>query len=298
MNRKKQMFEFTLTSIFGAIILLLSLVPNLGFITVLPGVSITIVHIPVIIGVFILGLKGGFVLGLFFGIGSLLASLIYAKTAFDLAFIYPWVSVLPRILFGLLAHYIVKGLKTLENLKFGKVILLSLVSIITALSLFFGVKATTQKVVYSKHDELNIEYLTKENLTEVEKQEYIVNIAELKESADIKYKQVRKIVIPITIIVIIGFIGLYYYMIMIKYNNKASVSTSFILATIAHTILVILAIAIFNPNTFSETFGSNNNLITIVLMIALTNGLIEALFASIIGTPVAIALLNRMEDDE
>ena len=39
---------------FASIILLMALVPNLGYLTFIPGISITIIHIPVLIGIMLL----------------------------------------------------------------------------------------------------------------------------------------------------------------------------------------------------------------------------------------------------
>jgi uncharacterized membrane protein len=57
----------------------------------------------VLVAAFTLGLKGGLIVGLGFGIMSLLRALIAPTSPFDAAFINPIVSVLPRVLFGLIA---------------------------------------------------------------------------------------------------------------------------------------------------------------------------------------------------
>ena len=43
--------EMVLTSMLSAIIIIMSIVPQLGFINIFPAVGITLVHIPVLIGV-------------------------------------------------------------------------------------------------------------------------------------------------------------------------------------------------------------------------------------------------------
>ncbi len=103
----KRTNEIALIAIFGAIILFMSLVPApwglpWGYVPIKP-VEATIIHIPVIIGGIFGGKRVAIYLGLFFGIGSLLAALIYAPITAPL-FYNPLVSILPRILFGYLIY--------------------------------------------------------------------------------------------------------------------------------------------------------------------------------------------------
>lgn len=96
--------EMTTAGVFGAIILFMSLVPapwglTWGFIRITGGIEITIIHIPVIIGGIFGGKRVAITLGAIFGVGSLLAALIYGGI-FAPFFYNPLVSVLPRILFG------------------------------------------------------------------------------------------------------------------------------------------------------------------------------------------------------
>ena len=68
--RKIQTRTIVLYGLFIAVIFLLGLTP-LGYIN-LPIAAITTVHIPVIVGGYVLGKKGGAVLGFFFGLTSLI----------------------------------------------------------------------------------------------------------------------------------------------------------------------------------------------------------------------------------
>ncbi len=96
--------EMTTAGVFGAIILFMSLVPapwglTWGFIRISPAIEITIIHIPVIIGGIFGGKRVAITLGAIFGVGSLVAALIYGGL-FAPFFYNPLVSILPRILFG------------------------------------------------------------------------------------------------------------------------------------------------------------------------------------------------------
>ena len=102
--------DLTLYGMYFAILALLSFTP-LGFITIF-SFSITTIHLIVLIAAYTKGIKGGLIVGLGFGIMSLLRALIAPNTPFDLVFINPIISVLPRVLFGLvagsLAYYLPK----------------------------------------------------------------------------------------------------------------------------------------------------------------------------------------------
>lgn len=94
-----------------AITIILDLTP-LGAIPIGP-VSATITHIPTIITGIILGPIAGFVMGTFLGIISLLHALLRPATVFDPLFINPLISVLPRMLIGVVAYYGYAGVKIL-----------------------------------------------------------------------------------------------------------------------------------------------------------------------------------------
>lgn len=97
MNKTK---DLTMNALFMAITIVMALVPNLGMIH-LGVVSITIMHIPVIIAGLVLGMRGALINATAFGLSSMLISAIRPVGPLDVFFVNPLVSVLPRILFGL-----------------------------------------------------------------------------------------------------------------------------------------------------------------------------------------------------
>lgn len=101
-SNKRRVREMTLLAMFIAIIVVMGFVPYLGYITILGTSSVTLIHIPVLIGAVIMGRKGGMILGLAFGITSFLRAL--TSVGLDYIFIFPWVSILPRFLFGLIIY--------------------------------------------------------------------------------------------------------------------------------------------------------------------------------------------------
>lgn len=102
-SKREQTRQMTILAMFIAIIAVLGLVPNglggtLGFIKIAPNLEATIIHIPVLIGGALLGRRFGIYLGLAFGVISNIAAFIYASPLF----IFPWVAILPRFIFGIL----------------------------------------------------------------------------------------------------------------------------------------------------------------------------------------------------
>jgi len=96
--------ELTLTGILTAIVIVLGLVPNLGFVSVTPFVGFTIIHIPILIGAYYGGRKVGGFLGFVFGMMSLYVAFTRPVGALDPIFTNPLVSVLPRFLIGFFAY--------------------------------------------------------------------------------------------------------------------------------------------------------------------------------------------------
>jgi len=107
--------ELVLNAIFIGIIALMAWVPQLGYINLFGFVGITIIHVPVIIGALTYK-KSGVILGTAFGLSSLFVALTRPTTPIDILFQNPLVSVLPRILFGLVIYYLFTVFsKTINN---------------------------------------------------------------------------------------------------------------------------------------------------------------------------------------
>lgn len=100
-----------------AIEMVMIFVPNMAFIGVGPF-SFTLLHLPVLLGAALFGARRGAIYGLVFGLGSWFKALTGANNAFDLAFQKIWVSVPPRLLFGVIAGL---AFSLLRKLSKGKV---------------------------------------------------------------------------------------------------------------------------------------------------------------------------------
>lgn len=92
--------DITTNALLIALIVVMAIVPQLGFISLF-GVALTLIHIPVLIGALLFA-KYGWVYGLTFGLTSLFVALTRPITPIDLLFQNPLVSVLPRVAFGAL----------------------------------------------------------------------------------------------------------------------------------------------------------------------------------------------------
>jgi uncharacterized membrane protein len=114
----KQIVRLTTFAMFIALMLILALVPNFGIITVGP-VSITIMHIPVIVVALVLGLPEAIGLGLVFGLASWFVALTRGATPIDLLFTNPMVAVVPRVLFGLIVGWLGQVWKKQSHLFIG-----------------------------------------------------------------------------------------------------------------------------------------------------------------------------------
>ncbi|MFA7417454.1 MAG: ECF transporter S component [Acholeplasma sp.] len=135
--KKNETFELVLTSIFVALIFLMGMIPQIGFITIVPGNPITILHIPVLIAAVLLSSKFFWIPGLAFGLVSLIQAALN-PVGLNIAFINPMVSVLPRVLFVFAVFYLFKLFKVLKETKVGSYIIIGLVAIITTVAIFEG----------------------------------------------------------------------------------------------------------------------------------------------------------------
>jgi uncharacterized membrane protein len=95
-NRVKKV---AITGVMGGISIFLG-ATHLGFIPWIAGASLTIMHVPVIIGAILEGPLVGAVIGLIFGGFSLLQALIAPTGPADIWFTNPLVSIAPRLFIG------------------------------------------------------------------------------------------------------------------------------------------------------------------------------------------------------
>ncbi|WP_125152957.1 ECF transporter S component [Clostridium rectalis] len=94
--------QMAVVGMLSAISILLG-ITRLGFIPI-PPVNATIMHVPVIIGAILEGPVVGGLIGLIFGIFSVINA-IMNPTPLSFVFMNPLVSIIPRIIIGIISYY-------------------------------------------------------------------------------------------------------------------------------------------------------------------------------------------------
>ncbi len=130
MKNRKLVSDIALDGLFIAIIAILTFVPYIGFIP-LGFVSVTIIHIPVILGAIVFGWKRGALYGTAFGLASLIQATQQPAGTLDAAFVNPVISVLPRLLFGIVSGLLASVLFKIVPDKKTNRLLISLVAFIS-----------------------------------------------------------------------------------------------------------------------------------------------------------------------
>lgn len=97
--KNKLIQRMTIDALFIALIIIFTFVPFLGYITV-GVVSITTIHVLVILGAMLFGWKEGLLFGFTFGLFSLIKAASMPVSAGDALFLNPLISIMPRIIFG------------------------------------------------------------------------------------------------------------------------------------------------------------------------------------------------------
>ena len=97
--------KIAITGEFRALIILMGIPGlHLGYVQINPTVSLTIMHIPVVLAAALAGLPGAIVTSLVFGLTSLINAAANPGGVLDPLFKYPQCSVLPRLIFGFAAY--------------------------------------------------------------------------------------------------------------------------------------------------------------------------------------------------
>ena len=137
-TQRVSVHTLAITSIFVAMTLFLAFTP-IGMIR-LPLVSFTIAHIPAIVAAVTIGLFPGLVVALTFGLASLFLAATSASNLLDPFFVNPLISILPRLLIPVTAHYTYRLITRLcKNLHNGSKISAGVAVVVGNLTNTFGV---------------------------------------------------------------------------------------------------------------------------------------------------------------
>lgn len=108
MVKNKNIFQMTLIAMLVAILIIQTFVPVLGYIPLGP-IDVTIVHITVILAAVLFGKSTGLIVGTVWGLLSLIRAYIQ-PTPFNVVFLNPLISILPRAIVGWLSAVVFEAL--------------------------------------------------------------------------------------------------------------------------------------------------------------------------------------------
>lgn len=110
-NNNTKLMQLIIVALFSAIVVVFTVIPNLGYISTGP-IEITTIHIIVIIGAVFLGPKYGAFIGSVWGITCIARAFILGGgSEIFKPFLNPMVSFVPRLLVGLVAGLVFSALK-------------------------------------------------------------------------------------------------------------------------------------------------------------------------------------------
>ncbi len=110
MAEKSNVRKIVVAGVLGALSIALFLTP-FGYIPWLAGASLTVMHVPAIIGAVLEGPVVGIVVGGIFGVTALIKAATAPQGPIDAFFVNPLISVLPRLLVGLAAWAVYKAFR-------------------------------------------------------------------------------------------------------------------------------------------------------------------------------------------
>ena len=110
MEKKFGVRKIVVAGALGALSIALFLSP-FGYIPWLAGASLTVMHVPAIIGAVLEGPVVGAIVGGIFGVTALVKAATAPQGPIDLFFVNPLISVLPRLLVGVCAWAVYKAFR-------------------------------------------------------------------------------------------------------------------------------------------------------------------------------------------
>ena len=131
MKKIKEIKTIAFDAMFLALIFVFAYVPYLGYITIGP-LAFTTMHVLVLQGAILFGAKRGALYGFFFGVSSLLVALQYPGTL-NYFCLNPFISIVPRVLFGLIAGLVFDALKKYCTQKTFNIVSIPLCGVFTLL---------------------------------------------------------------------------------------------------------------------------------------------------------------------
>lgn len=229
---------------------------RLGFIPFVLGVSITIMHIAVIIGAILEGPIVGTIIGLIFGLFSLIWS--FTSAGADVYFQNPLISVVPRLFIGLVAYLVYRTLREPQGWKaaiiLGAIVLVAVGGLVVALA----------TPVLGGYEEL----LKQEPGTILPTWQVIVLAS----------------AIPLALLALVGL-----FLALRRRGEIAAIGAAAVAGTLTNTVLVLGAIGLAGALGWVPPLPAG-----VLLAIAATNGLPE-IVAAVLITVAVVAIWKQIE---
>jgi uncharacterized membrane protein len=165
MNNKNKTFRIVLLGMLSAIIIIQTTIPFLGYIPIGP-LSLTFIQVTVMIAAIVLGTKEGAIVGGIWGVITFIRAFVAPTSLIaPIVFTNPLVSVLPRILIGVVAAYV---FHSLLRRKFNETVRMSVAGVLGSLTntvLVLGFIYLFYREPYANFLKLDIEQLLPALLT-------------------------------------------------------------------------------------------------------------------------------------
>lgn len=156
LNTRSRTYRLSLTALFLAIVFIQSIVPFLGYIPVGPF-SIVIIQVTVIIAAVVLGPKAGTGIGLTWGLINWVRAFVWPTSPLSIyVLVNPLVSVLPRLLVGLIAGWLIYKLAGDQQPKVWQLSLTGVVGALVNTVLVLGFMAGMYSLGWLPLDKLNV----------------------------------------------------------------------------------------------------------------------------------------------
>ncbi|GGL62098.1 ECF transporter S component [Sporolactobacillus putidus] len=152
-------YRIVFMGIFTAIIIMQNFVPFLGYIPVGP-LSLTVIHITVIITAIVLGPVDGAIIGGIWGMTTFIRAFTFPSSPIaPIVFTNPLISVVPRILIGLIAGYAFQLLRRIKRFDLAAMSLSAVLGSLTNTILVLGLIYLFYRVPYANYYHMDVTQL-------------------------------------------------------------------------------------------------------------------------------------------
>lgn len=155
-QRKNRTYRLVFMGIFTSIIILQNFIPFLGYVPVGPF-SLTVIHITVIIAAIVLGPVDGAIIGGIWGMTTFIRAFTFPTSPIaPIVFTNPLISVVPRILIGVVTGYVYLLLKKIKRFDLAAMSLAAVLGSLTNTILVLGLIYLFYRVPYANYYQMDV----------------------------------------------------------------------------------------------------------------------------------------------